>query len=643
MSGYRIRIAFLFCFLMTTSAAMAQATGWFTRVPAYQSGLMDSTRVHFVSVADVNNDGYPDVLLMYSASGIYHERKPLKLYLNTQAPGSVNSKDRRFIDVTSQSMLNMVTGDTGQNANCYTLADFNNDGNIDLVTGMYYHRIENYPHLNDRAQVYLGDGTGKFVHKPDNGLTELGLINYRAFTALDYDRDGNLDLFIPTWFKDYTRNTWDYGRLMKGRGDGTFEDVTAQSGINSFPEPMYGGAATDWDNDCYPDIFTAPYCRTGGHLFKNKGDGAFENVSAAAGYNLQRKGNLQPSCTFGVYPEDVNNDGNMDVFLAVVHGGNAPGEFRSTIAINRGPDHNYSLDINESLLPVSQPASSHRGDYDAVFLDFENDGMKDLVMVQSTYMPNTDRTYFWHQQPDGNFKDATRDLGLLVPALKNSLGIEAFDYDLDGDDDLLILGTGGSYFDLWRNNADSISGNNYLTVNLRPHRGSGINYSAVGARVSVYYGDKMQMKEVLAGRGMHTGQQPFLLNFGLGKITHADSVVIRWPDSMCSQSVLYNVQANEVATYNRFPIHIPLEDRGSEIKVFPNPSARYVIIQGDGLVSRMTSLSVLDITGKVVAVKWHYSDSDKVVCDMGGLPAGRYFIRVTDTKDRYEVHPVVRM
>ncbi len=640
---YMLRTALFMSALVTVFDAYPQTAGWFTRMPANQSGLLDSTRVHFVSVADVNNDGYPDVLLMYSASGIYQERRPLKLYLNTQAPGSNDPRDRRFIDVTAQSMLNIAGNDTGQNANCYTLADFNNDGNIDLVTGMYYHRIEQYPHPGDRAQVYLGDGTGKFVHKPGNGLTELGLINYRAFSALDYDRDGNLDLFIPTWFKDYTRNIWDYGRLMKGRGDGTFEDVTVQSGINGFPEPMYGGAATDWDNDCYPDIFTAPYCRTGGNLFKNKGDGTFSNVSAAAGYNLLRKGNLQASCTFGVYPEDVNNDGNMDVFLAVVHGGNAPGEFRSTIAINKGPDHNYTLDINESLLPVSQPASSHRGDYDAVFLDFENDGLKDLVMVQSTYMPNTDRTYFWHQQPDGTFKDATRDLGLLVPALKNSLGIEAFDYDLDGDDDLLILGTGGSYFDLWRNNADNISGNNYLTVNLRPHTGSGINFSAIGTRVYVYYGGKMQMKEVMAGRGMHTGQQPFLLNFGLGKAAHADSIVIRWPDSLCSETVLYNVPANQVASYNRFPIHVPGEDRVPAVKVFPNPSARYVILQEDGLVSRTTSLSVSDIMGRVMTVKWHYSDSDKMVCDLGGLPPGRYYIRVTDTEGRAYIYPVVRM
>src|SRR5690606_31533246 len=194
------------------------------------------------------------------------------------------------VDVTSASLVNIVPPDTGNNANCYTLADFNNDGHIDLATGNYYHRIEGYANPLDRAQVYLGDGTGNFEWKANNGLAELGLINVRGLSALDYDRDGNVDLFIPTWFKDYTRNIWDHGRLLKGNGDGTFTDVTSTSGISGYPEPMYGSAATDFDNDCYPDIFTAPYCRTGGKLFRNQGDGTFTDIGKSKGYDLYRMG-----------------------------------------------------------------------------------------------------------------------------------------------------------------------------------------------------------------------------------------------------------------------------------------------------------------------------------------------------------------
>lgn len=628
--------------VLTNSNVSAQAPGWFERVPAHVSGLTDSVSVHFVSIADINNDRYPDVVVVYTPPGsnIYMERNPIKLYLNTQAPGNDPGK-RRFVDVTSESMVNIVPPDTGNNANCYTLADFNNDGNIDLVTGNYYHRIESYPNPDDRAQIYLGDGTGNFEWKPNNGLADLGLINVRALTALDYDRDGNLDLFIPTWFKDYSKNIWDHGRLLKGNGDGTFTDMTAASGISSFPEPMYGAAATDFDNDCNPDIFTAPYCRTGGKLFRNIGDGTFTEVGKSKGYDLKRVGDRQDACTFSVIPEDVNNDGYMDMFLAVVHGGNQPGQFRSTVAINEGPDKGYSFRIDEKLLPVKPPASYHRGDYDAIFLDMDNDGLKDIIMVQSTYLPNTDRTYFWHQQEDGSFKDATAALGLLVPELKNSLGIEVFDYDLDGDDDFLVLGTAGSYFDLWENKVGNR--NNWLAVEPVVHEGRGVNRSGIGARVYVHYEGKVQMRELMAGRGMHTGQQPFILNFGLGQVEKVDSIAVRWPDGKCSYSVVYTPEVNGRATVNSFPVAIPeTEVMDENLKIFPNPTARYLIVQRKGLVQQTASVHFMDITGKLISSNWSFSDGDKIVCDLGGLSPGNYFLRIVDVNGQQVVYPVVR-
>ncbi len=154
----KCKILSLFSMLMAgmSMVCYGQSPDWFERVPAYVSGLTDSSRVQFVSIADINNDKYPDLVVVYTAPGtdIYTSRKPIKLYLNTQAPGS-DPKKRWFIDVTSESLVNIIPPDTGNNANCFTLADFNNDGNIDLVTGNYYHRIENYANPGDRAQVYL--------------------------------------------------------------------------------------------------------------------------------------------------------------------------------------------------------------------------------------------------------------------------------------------------------------------------------------------------------------------------------------------------------------------------------------------------------------------------------------------------------
>src|SRR5690606_2693161 len=237
-----------------------------------------------------------------------------RIWLNVADESASNTTGRKFIDITSQKQVNVVPPDTGNHANCFTLADFNNDGHLDLVTGNFYYRVENYGLPNDRCQVFLGDGTGNFNWVPNNGLQDLDLINVRTLCALDYDKDGNLDLFIATWFKDYTANVFDHGRLLKGNGDGTFTEVTESAGIKNLKEPMYSAAAFDWNNDGFPDILTAPYCRTGGMVLRNDGAGGFTNVASSVGYDLYKIGDRQNACSFTITPEDVNNDGYMDAF-----------------------------------------------------------------------------------------------------------------------------------------------------------------------------------------------------------------------------------------------------------------------------------------------------------------------------------------
>src|SRR5690606_2105009 len=122
------------------------------------------------------------------------------------------------------------------------------------------------------------------------------------------------------------------------------------------------------------------------------------------------------------------------------------------------------------------------------------------------------------------------------------------------DDDFLIVGLGGNYFDLWENKIGNR--NNWLSVEPVVHAGKGINRSGIGSRVYVYYDGRMQMRELMAGRGQHTGQQPFILNFGLGQTEQVDSIVVRWPDGNCSRSVLYNPEVNKAATVNSFPVGI---------------------------------------------------------------------------------------
>ncbi len=620
-------------------SGQAPAPGWF--VPSNEeTGLVIDTGLQVLPCAvDINNDDYPDIVSIYFSPGgnYFSERKPMMIHLNVQDPDSDDPKARKFIDITAQSGIHDIPGDTGYHANCYTLADFNNDGNVDIVTGNFYGNASTYKYPQDRCQIFLGDGKGNFTYKPDNGLSAIGLRNIRMLTALDYDRDGNLDLFIATFYQSSHTGVLDHGYLLRGNGDGTFSDMTDASGLGSYYEAMYGSSSTDYNDDCLPDIFTAPYCRSGGMVLKNQGDGTFVDMAPSLGYDLELPGaGGQRSCTFSVIPEDVNNDGLVDLFFSVVHGGNAPGQFRSTIGFNKGPDHNYAFTINENVLPVSPPASSHRGDYDGSFIDFDNDGLKDLVMVQGTYMAATDRTYFWQQQPDNTFKDVTAALGLLLPELKSTGAVDVFDYDLDGDDDILIGGQATGALQLWKNTVGHTK--NYIAVRILPMANRGINLSGIGTRVYVYYEGKMQMREVLAGRGQHTGQQPFILNFGLGDAQKVDSVVIRWPDAQCSRKTVYNPPVNNRLVVNSFPVGVEEVPAPVEVKVFPNPASRYVIVQEPKLNSRLREARMTDITGKSLQVKQSKSDGDKLIFDLASLPDGVYFILMHYNNGKQESH-----
>jgi hypothetical protein len=605
--------------------ANAQAPGWFTPV-ATQIALNKNAFV--TAIADINNDNYPDVVAIYPSPGnIYTNKRPFRIYLNVDDTISANPSDRSFIEITQTSQINVIPPDTtGQISNIYTLADFNNDGNIDIVTGAFYYKIETYTFPNDRARVFLGNGAGTFTYLPNSGLEALGLKNYRIFSALDYDRDGKLDLYVGTFMTDYTNNIWDHGYLLKGNGDGTFTNVTASSGdLGTALEPLYGGAATDYNNDCYPDIFTAPYCRTNGKVFKNNGNGTFTEVGTSLGYLLHKTGDGQIGCTFSVIPEDSDNDGDMDLFVSVVHGGNDANEYRTTILKNKGASQNYAYDLQYTVFPVSPPASTHRGDYDGAFLDFDNDGLKDVVLAQAGYQSATDRTYFWKQQSNNTFVDATSALGLVTTDLKSTVCVEPFDYDLDGDDDVAIIGSNTS-IKIYRNEI----GNTKSWIGVKLVGNGGTNKSAIGARIYVYAAGKMYMREVMAGRGQHTGQQPFILNFGLDNATAVDSIKVRWPNSSCETTMHYNPTINSIVTLAANPLATDvLDEKEITLKAFPNPAFDYLIVQATGLVTDMKAMSLTDIIGREIPTSYYKSDADKLILNVTHLATGAYFVKVT--------------
>ncbi|MBS1913003.1 MAG: VCBS repeat-containing protein [Bacteroidetes bacterium] len=571
---YVLPILFMLLFV---AGARAQDTTWFSDATA-KAGLAGAKGFR-INIVDIDNDDYPDLLL---ENGLSTREKLTKIYLNRQNPASTNPRDRIFVDVTDSSgIFANPDGDTSRVIDIATMADVNNDGNVDLVTGTYFDRLENFAFPNDRCEVMLGDGAGHFTLVPHNGLHELGLINTAGFTFLDYNLDGKLDLYVTTWFADKTNDIYAINYLMRGNGDGTFTDETEKAGMGDEDWPEYGASSTDWNNDGLPDIFTSAYCRNGGNLWRNNGDGTFTDMAQAMNYSSQHTtGDVDASgpralCQWAAQPADYDNDGDMDIAQVLVHGGLDAGEGRTSIAVNKGAGSGFAFDWDPTRLPREVPRSAHLGDQDGWWFDMDNDGLQDFTVAQCVYLPETDRSYLWRQNPDHTFGEVTKKVGLLW--LKETHNMRPFDYDLDGDEDLLV--------ELWRKNGVVVSDialvenhigerNNWCAVKLVAP--SGVNRNAIGARIMVYSGGVTQIREVQAGQGHFGAQAPLIKSFGLAKNAAIDSIVVLWPSRPRRSTAVTHPPINALLAIGAdglIPSSVPGTAAAAGFAVTPNPAS----------------------------------------------------------------------
>jgi hypothetical protein len=246
----------------------------------------------------------------------------------------------------------------------------------------------------------------------------------------------------------------------------------------------------------------------------------------------------------------------MDILFLEVHGGAGAGEGRSTIFTNQGKAGGYRLVPDYNRIVRKSPQSSHHGDNQGRYFDMENDGLADLLITECVYLPTSDRLFFLHQDSAHQFTDITKELGFItgtaVSSIKQTIkephAAEPIDFDLDGDDDLVV----GKYptdkrFLLLRNDVGERS--NHVAVKLVAP--AGVNGSAIGARITVKSGDLTMMRDIYAGQGNFSAQQPFILNFGLGNRASIDTIDIRWPDANCSHTVITNPPINTLLRIGR--------------------------------------------------------------------------------------------
>jgi hypothetical protein len=530
---------------------------------------LDAARGRRVTLGDVDGDGRPDLIAVESGvtPGLQH------LYRNELGPDG----KPRFVEITDASgiLASRVPG-TKQTALMVAFADVDNDGDLDLFQGSYSSAsdptTDGDKYVATPNELYLNDGHGVFNLKADSGIDTPWPLTTTGAVFLDYDMDGKLDLFIGTFMKDYPDVTSYPNELYRGNGDGSFTRVTDAAGLatpdalgaksGAFPKPTYGVTACDIDDDGLQDILVSNYALCEDTLWKNTGQGGFTDATRAHAFGQDKEKNpseppwRQGGNTFAAACADYDNDGDMDVMTAETTHSDYPRSSadRSRILRNTGPDGGYvferpSPEETGIARDIDKDERGNEGDHGVAWLDFDNDGLLDLVIEQSAYPGN--HAYLFHQRPDHTFEDVTKASGLLEAfSMSNGLSVD----DIDGDGDLdIVMGSaeangvkppgGAEHVHVYVNRFGQDHG--FLHVTLKGVRS---NAQGIGARVTLTAGCVTQTREIIGGRGTFGAADPTYAHFGLGSVTKIDKLTVRWPTVPETVQELVDVPVNKFIT-----------------------------------------------------------------------------------------------
>jgi hypothetical protein len=312
---------------------------------------------------------------------------------------------------------------------------------------------------------------------------------------LDYDNDGWLDIYVV--------NDGQSKKLYRNEADGTFDDATADAKVGYNGEGR-DAAVGDYNNDGYVDIYVVNDGEPN-ILYRNDGDGRFEDVSAEAGLD---DGGSGRTAAFG----DVDNDGDLDLYLA---NGDMNDVDKHLFFVNKG-DGTFEDGSKAAGIDASGQRSS------VTFLDYDNDADLDIFVI---IWGSPSKLY--SNNGDGTFVNVARDEKLRQ--VYSNYAAAFADYDNDGDLDMFLANStfrgqfnlNGAPNALYRNDLEG--GNNWLHIKLT---GMGGNSSAIGAKVFVTTGDVRQMRQITSG-GL--AQDSLTVEFGLGQAQKADTIQVKWP------------------------------------------------------------------------------------------------------------------
>ncbi|MDQ2901170.1 MAG: CRTAC1 family protein [Acidobacteriota bacterium] len=504
-----------------------------------------------VALFDYNGDGRLDIFLVNGAAlqdpmppGVKPDKSDPKYWNRLYR----NNGDGTFTDVTASSGLRGTRYGMGA-----AVGDYNNDGRPDLY-------VTNLGGNN----LYRNNGDGTFTDVTEQaGVRGGGWSTGAAF--VDYDRDGLLDLVVSRYLQwDFSMDIWCGDRkagfraycdpdqfqptthlLFHNEGNGRFRDVSRESGFASHPGKGLGIAINDYDRDNWPDILIAND-GVAQQLFHNLRNGKFEEAALSLGVAYDEDG--KAFAGMGVDFADYDNDGWPDIFI------NALANQSYALFHNDVRNAKGAFEYVSGLSGLGMATRKHSG-WGAKFIDYDNDGWKDLFIGQGHVMDNIQLT-----QPDLRYLESPLLLRnelrynggkfIAMPTFdqpRAARGVAFGDLDNDGSIDLVMNCNGGSAVVL----RNQTSGNNWLMVNTV---GSRSNRDGIGARIHLVTASGADRYGIVSTASSYLSASDKRVHFGLGADKFAKSIEITWPSGTVQR--IANVSADQILT-----VREPVADR----------------------------------------------------------------------------------
>ena len=521
-----------------------------------------------VAWIDYNQDGYLDAFFVNSGfTPFFHPAQPPQPALYR------NNGNGTFTDVTAASKIHS----DGTFFFGVAVGDYDNDGFPDIYMTGYRHSVL----LHNNGDGTFADVTAKA------GVGDDG--NWATAAAwFDYDRDGKLDLLVTNYVKydvDHPITCGDFRpgykdiphasaychpdnfpgtsmRLYHNNGDGTFTDVTEKAGLVNNDGKSLAVVTADLNNDGWPDIFIANDTQRN-FLYFNNGDGTFRDASYTSGAGFSEDG--RPEAGMSADAADVMNNGLPYLFVSHLDH-----------ELNRLYRNNGDATFTDATIASGIGRSSFLNSaFGARFFDFDNDGWRDLLVINGHILDNialyhSDVKYeeekkLYRNVGHGNFVDATKTQGADFRAPHVGRGLAVGDYDNDGFLDFLVSNNGEAA-QLFHNDggaashqgtvstvpksagkmaastAEGVSPNHWFAVRLI---GTKSNRDAIGASLKLTAGDFTSYDQSKGGMSYCSAQDPRIY-FGLGARDHVDALEIHWPSG--AVEIFKDLAADQILT-----------------------------------------------------------------------------------------------